>query len=135
MKTSHLFQETETCTAHYYIDEMGYELTREEFLAQLLEYRGYMLYVGEGYVPLTVAVLTYSARKYDKPGEASEAEEAFEEWARRNDRLAEIGEDDKTPESEWGQYQCHAEELPCPVILMPAELADLQQRAGLYRSL
>ena len=40
------------------LDERGFEINRDEFMRELLEWHAFMLYIGDGYVPLTVAVLT-----------------------------------------------------------------------------
>lgn len=120
-----VFEDTKLCKAHFYLDDQGYEITREQLLVAYLYDRSfgapsltaYMLYVGTGFVPLTVAVI---AR------EESDAVGAFEEWCRRNDRLGEIHEDD--PDSEdWGEYECHIEIIPIPRLVMEAEAGVIRE--------
>jgi len=107
---SHVFEDTLTANAMYYLSSCS-EITREEFLAEHAEgWRCHMLYVGGGYVPLTVAVATANHRDFygaDWSGAAS----MFEEWARNNGRLDEIGEDN--PDDEYfGEYELRIEDIP-----------------------
>ena len=113
--SKHLFKDTKECNASLYLDYVGYEITRDELLLAILNGdKAAMLYVGGGYVPLTVAVVVMA---HD---DICEACSTFEDWCRKNDRLDEIGEDE--PESEWfGEYECHIEQIPQPKIVMPEE--------------
>jgi len=86
--------DTLTASADFYLDDTGNEITRKELLEQVRDgWYAFMLYVGDGYVPLRVAVLTRSARGFHQPDE-SEAVSIFEEWARNTGRGEEIGEDE-----------------------------------------
>lgn len=93
------FRETINIDAHFYLDDYGQEITREEFILEMRESQSnaIMLYVGGGFVPLRIAVLTQG-------DDLSSAHSAFEEWARGNDRLDEINESD--PDDEYfGEYE------------------------------
>ena len=80
-----MFDDTKRMDAHFLLDDQGNEQTREEMLEQIVrEDSVWMLYVGGGYVPLRVAVNAHHE---------SDAASAFEEWARDNGRLDEIGEE------------------------------------------
>jgi hypothetical protein len=88
---THLFHDTLTCNAGWYLNECGDPITREEFIATNQEWHGVMLYVGGGFCPLQIAVLTADARGYHQPDWGT-AVSAFEEWCRDTDRGDEIGE-------------------------------------------
>ncbi len=68
-----------------------------------------MLYVGGGFVPLRVAVLTTNARRW-KAVDEGDAVDAFEDWCRKTGREAEIGEDD--PNVEEPSYELFFERIP-----------------------
>jgi hypothetical protein len=121
-----MFDNTKKCNAHFYLDDSGYELSREIFIKELFrgveewDQTGFMLYVGAGYVPLAVAVISWNE---------SDAVSLFEEWARKSDRAEEIGEDeewlkaceadpDNCPEP---TYELHIEVIPNPIVRMPGE--------------
>jgi hypothetical protein len=106
-----MFDDTKTVNAHFYLDESGHEVLPGEFLHEILDgWYGFMLYVGGGFCPLAIAVLTSSARGYHG-ADLSEAASTFEEWARDTGRLSEIHEDD--PDDEYfGQYKAMAEGIP-----------------------
>lgn len=110
-----MLEQTRTCDAHYYLDDTGSELTREEFLRQNPAWHSVMLYVGPGFVPLRVAVLTADARDTHRLGsDEAAAVEVFDEWCRRTDRLDEIGEGDPT-DPYFGEYELRIEAIP-PVV-------------------
>jgi rubredoxin len=76
--------------AMFYLDCDGKETTRDYLLEQLWNgYKVYLVYLGGGYVPLTLAVEAFA---HD-----GEAWEAVQGWARANGRLDEIGEDVECP--------------------------------------
>jgi hypothetical protein len=116
------FVDTLQCNAMYYLNENGHEISKHEFVYQLKDWHGLMLYVGSGFVKLTIAVLTLDDRRKAHIDEGS-AVSAFEEWARNNGRAEEIGEDtewqatcqadpDNAPEAE---YELYFERIPYPV--------------------
>lgn len=105
-----MFKDTRECNAMFYLDENGHELDVNEFVHENVEWHGLMLYVGGGFVPLAVAVLTCDARGFYRPDWGSAAS-TFEEWCRNNGRLDEIGEDN--PDDEYfGEYELVIEEIP-----------------------
>lgn len=117
-----LFEDTRRCNAMFYLDEHGKEITRHEFVHELKDWAGLMLYVGGGYVPLRVAMLTLDGPK-DRYVDEGGAVSAFEEWCRSNGRAEEIGEDaewqekveadpDNTPSPE---YELMIQRIPYPV--------------------
>lgn len=117
-----LFEDTRTCNASFFLDENGHEITKHEFVYQLKEWAGLMLYIGGGFVPMPVAVLTLDGARQRHVDEGS-AVEAMEEWARRTGRKDQIGEDDEwqarvqadpdnAPEAE---YELMIERIPYPV--------------------
>ena len=125
-----LFEETKKADAHYYLDDVGLEIDRQELLEEMFNFNqpAYMLYVGEGFVPLRVAVVAWNE---------SDAVEVMEDWARKTGRSDEIGEDDEYhqkleqafqkekaredvsyPEPD---YQHAIQRIPMPVLRMEAE--------------
>jgi hypothetical protein len=139
MTTIPLFDDTKKCNAMRYLNEHGDEITRHEFVHELKEYAGVMLYVGGGYVPLAVAVLTLDSAKTRHVDEGA-AVEAFEDWCRKNGRADEIGEDaeylakvkadpDNTPSPE---YECIIQRIPHPVegYLFEDQYQDLKIYEG-----
>jgi hypothetical protein len=84
-----MYTDTKTATASFYFDDSGKELHKEDWIKEYFiafhQYgqHGYMLYIGDGFVPLTAAVIAYNE---------SDAVETFEEWCRNNNRTDEIGE-------------------------------------------
>lgn len=132
-----VYEDTAKADAHFYLDERGNEITRREFLEELYEgYYAYMIYVGGGYVPLRVAVLTVSHRRY-RAGDEGSAIEAFEEWAREN-RPEEIGEGpefekevqeaiERGEEPPQPEYEASIEEIPEKAGALPAEPANVNQ--------
>lgn len=134
-----LFEDTRKCDAMRYLDEHGHEITRHQFVHELKEWAGLMLYVGGGYVPLRVAVLTLDGAK-DRYVDEGAAVSAFEEWARNSGRAEEIGEDDEylakvkadpdnTPSPE---YELMIERIPYPVegYLFEDQYQDLKIYEG-----
>ncbi len=115
-------EDTTKCSASHYVDEMGYEIKRAVFLKSLLDYQGYMLYMGDGFAPLTVAVLTVEPAHKTMDDGASDALSAFEDWCRKTGRLSEIGEDKDDYDEGWGSYQYTIERIPTPVVMMPVEV-------------
>lgn len=111
------FKDTNQINAMFYLDDSGQEMERQYFLKELVEddgQKGFMLYVGGGYVPLSVAVIHWNE---------SDAVGTFEEWCRNNDRLDEIGEDKDDDDEDWGTYELFIETIPEPVIIPdPANL-------------
>ena len=107
-----MFKETKSCEAMFYLDDSGYEITREAFLSELFcvansyGQHGYMLYVGPGYVPLRVAVISWNE---------SQAVESFEDWCRRTDRQEEINQADEE-DAYWCEYELLIEVIPVPEI-------------------
>jgi hypothetical protein len=112
--------DTKNLDAMYYLDDSGDEITREEFLKELfyatnwMDQKGFMLYVGGGYVPLRVAVISWNE---------SDAHSTFQDWARRVGRLDEISEDDDDAE-DYGEYEAFVEVIPQPEIIMGDGLED-----------
>jgi len=114
---------TELCLADMYLDDMSYAIDRDEFMLALANeeldkhsgrLHGWMMAVDIGeYSRMTVAAIA------ENEGEAAVS---FEEWCRNNDRLIWINEDEDTTEEEWGIWECDLEQIPAPVIMMPAEL-------------
>lgn len=109
------FQDTLTANAHHYLDSSGNELTRAEFLADNAEWHGVMLYVGGGYCPLQIAVLTNDARGFHSL-DVGAAVSTFEEWARNNSRMDEIGEDVPCDDPVFGEYELVFQSIPQEVI-------------------
>lgn len=88
-----LFEQTKNMDAHYYLTSDGDETTRDDLLREMRNsYPIYMIYLGPGYVPLKLAVQAFTGEQ--------EAWEAAQEWARKADRLDEIGEDVECAECE-----------------------------------
>ena len=98
-----MFEDTRNCKADFYLDDSVNEITRDEFLEENKEWHGHMLYVGGGFCPLQVAVLTCNARGYYGP-DWSAAVEIAEEWAMQN------GRDDFEDE-----YVLYIEDIPAKV--------------------
>ena len=100
-----LFEDTSKCNAMHYLNEDGKEITRHEFVHELKDWAGVMLYVGTGFVKLTIAVLTLddAKRRYVDEGAACEA---FEDWCRETGREDEIADED---------YECIIQRIPYPV--------------------
>lgn len=108
-----LFDDTQNVSAMFYLDYSGLQITRREFLQAFraetrhpsrYDLHGYMLYVGDGYVPLTIAVLAYNE---------SDAIGAFEDWCRRTGREDEIAEDDESIADGYeGEYQLVIQQIP-----------------------
>lgn len=99
-----MLDDTKNCKADFYLDEGGVEISRDEFLEENKEWRGHMLYVGGGFCPLQVAVLTCNARGFYGPDWGAAASMA-EEWARDTDR------------EDWfdGDYEMIIEDIPSEV--------------------
>jgi len=129
---SQIYEDTADAKAAVYLSSGGSEISRMEFLESVHDGQwSYMLYVGGGYVPLTVAVTTDSHRDYHGGGE-SDAVSTFEEWA-RDERPEEIGEGpdyekevqeaiaagEEPPEPE---YELHIEEIPRHAGTDPASI-------------
>lgn len=76
-----MFEDTH-CQADFYLDDTGYEVAREQFLWDNEQWHGHMLYIGCGFCPLRVAVLTCNARGFHGP-DWSGALATVEEWAQR----------------------------------------------------
>ena len=91
------FKDSINIDAHFYLDDSGDEITRTQFIQDMYTWGNdtFMLYVGGGFVPLRIAIHAYSL---------TDAYGTFEEWARNNDRLDEIGESDPCDEH-FGQYE------------------------------
>lgn len=88
-----LFKDTKTMNAMFYLTSDGDETARDDVLREMRDgYPIYMVYLGGGYVPLTLAVEAFVHE--------GEAWEAVQEWARKADRLDEIGEDVECPHCE-----------------------------------
>jgi hypothetical protein len=112
--------DTKNLDAMYYLDDSGDEITREEFLKELfyatnwMDQKGFMLYVGGGYVPLRVAVIAWHE---------SDAFATFEEYARNAGQLGEINEHDVDADN-YGEYEAFVEVIPQPEIIMGDGLED-----------
>jgi hypothetical protein len=98
-----LFDDTIKMNAHFYLTSDGDETTRDDLLREMRDgYPIYMVYLGGGYVPLKLAVEAFTGEH--------ETWEAAQEWARKADRLDEIGEDvecqrcDPSKESHDGKW-------------------------------
>ncbi len=116
-----MFDENCKCNAAFYLDENGHEISVHEFVYQLKEWVGLMLYVGGGYNPLPIAVLTLEGIR-QKNIDYSSAVSAMEEWARNTGRGEWIGEDDEyqvaittDPDTPTPEYELHIERIPYPV--------------------
>ena len=108
---SKLFRDTLAANADFYLDDGGNEITREEFIAQNADgWRSHMLYIGGGFSPLKVAVLTCNARGFYSADWGS-AVSAMEEWARNTDRFDWIAEDDPDDEF-YGEYELTIQDIP-----------------------
>lgn len=117
-----LFDDTLRCDAHVYLDSWSSEIKRDEFLAQLLDWHGYMLYIGDGYMPFRVAVATTNSYRFHRDGDPSEAVSSFEEWALKH-RPDELEENPDTGEY---TYTLAIQPLPKPICVMPMELRDFK---------
>lgn len=96
------FEMTRTIDAHYYIVDGGmgnaHVVGRREWLRTAkndMQRKGetygmaaYMFYVGDSFVPLTIAVLSWSE---------SDAYSAVEDWARQANRMEELEDEDGNP--------------------------------------
>ena len=120
-----IHEDTAKARAHSYLHESGHEVSRPEFLREVHEgWRAYMLYIGGGYVPLTMAVLTTSHRDHTGPMDgASDAIETWEEWARKN-KPEELGDDPFDPD-----YELHLEEIPQSAAWIWKEVDDAAEMA------
>jgi len=122
--TKQLFKDTVRCQANFYLDEYGDAVGRAQFLGNLFDNRpngakgqqGFMLYVGEGFVPLAVAVIAW---------DESDATEAFEQWCLKNGREEELEEN---TDGEY-TYSLVIEPIPWPIVVMPDELIELRERS------
>ena len=99
-----MLDNTRNCQADFYLDDSGNEIDRDEFLEENKEWHGHMLYVGGGFCPLQVAVLTCNARGYYGPDWGAAAAIA-EDWAV------------DTGHRDWfeGEYELRIEDIPAEV--------------------
>lgn len=121
-----VFDDTKNCKASFYLDEWGHEITKQDFILQLADWAGVMLYIGGGYCPLQVAVLTTSDPTRQNIDESS-AVSAMEEWARRTGREEEIGEDEEydakvqaDPDNAQAEYELVIERIPQSAADIPS---------------
>jgi hypothetical protein len=138
MPQPQVFEDTRKLNASFFLDENGHEITKHEFVHQLKEWAGLMLYVGSGNCPLPVAVLTVDDAKRRNVDEGSAAS-AMEEWARNTGRADWIGEDasyqDKLmldPDNTVPEYELVMERIPYPVegYLFEDQYGDLKIYEG-----
>lgn len=98
-----MLENTKKCDADFYLDDGACEISREEFLEENKEWHGHMLYVGGGFCPLRVAVLTCNARGFYGPDWGA-AVSCMEEWSQKRWR-----------EGWSGEYDLHIEDIPAEV--------------------
>lgn len=86
-----MFTDTKLYNAHYYLNDRGAELEREHWVKELFvehylyDNAGWMIYVGEGFVPLAVAVIAQTE---------PDAYDVFGEWCQAVDREEELFDED-----------------------------------------
>jgi len=87
---SKLFKSTRTMEAHFYLDYMGHECSRDELVAENREgWAIVMFYLGGGYCPLAVAVGTASMHVHT---DVSSAAGVLREWL-ESERPGELEQD------------------------------------------
>jgi len=74
-----------------------------------MDSEGYVVYIGDGYVPLTFAVF---ARSED------DAIETVLDWCRENGRQEDIAEGPDEPEESFGEVQIVTRRIPVPNVVL-----------------
>lgn len=108
----HLFDDTLHCKAMYYLEYDSTEVGRDRFLRDMLDDPGYMLYIGTGFVKLTIAVIGLTCEQ--------DAVSAMEQWCNETGREDEIGQGRDVSDEDFGNYELIIERIPTPAIIMPA---------------